>query len=347
MAWPPTTHQDVQDAVTGLRNLTNVPKTWMAIGDSITEGSYASTRENRWISRARDKLRTRAGLTGGVGYIPAWQVTVADGGGFLWPNPWTPTGDASLIDWLDSLGFRGALLNAGASMSISVTGTSVDVWAIRAPGNAALSIKIDGGTPVTLATDGAYGSPTVRTGISLGTRGTHTVAISSPTGTAALAGVMVYDGDETAGLRLYDAAHSGWNSTQAINFNPGNLAALVAQAAPDLVSIGIGVNDIAAGIASTTTAANVAQLAQTVWAGAPRARIIFVLTYAPAGNDAAWGPYTNELRYLCATRNLELLDLRDRMGVATTSGYWHGDGLHPSDTGHELIADLFVDCVTR
>lgn len=324
------------------------PTTWLALGDSITEGMGASDRDHRWITRALTKLRAAAGITGGPGYLPVWMNTQWASG----DAPWVLT-SAGKDDWGRALGQRSGTVFPGGDVTATVTGTSAELWYQGFPGGGALGISVDGGPEQTVLTHSDPWRGDLRVPLAFASRGTHTVKVRHISGgNLMISGVMVYDGDETSGLRLYDAAHSGWTSDQANgsgDFTPEALQQLIRAAAPDLITLGIGVNDqITAAALPAATVANIDATVSLIRAAAPRARIVLVHCYAPNGAAAGWQPYLDGMRDWAAQhRSVDVLDLADLMGEATTSGLWQGDGVHPSDAGHERIADHFTDLILR
>jgi lysophospholipase L1-like esterase len=311
-----------------------LPRTWLALGDSITEGMGATDRPRRWITRALIQLRAAAGIGGGAGYLPTWQNTAwADPTG-----PWALPADAPRVNWAKVPGSRAVILAAGRSATVTVTGTSADLWVHRYGGAPRLAVQVDGGPETTWDTNFA-GEKADRLHLAFASHGTHTVAVrNTGTGDGVVGGIMVY-------------AFSGWTSTQIATINGLALESarqILGLIQPDLITIEAGVNNIAA-ITPEKTAADLDWLiANTIRPVLPRARILLLHTYAPFGSTAAWQPYLDSMRYYAGQhRSLDVLDLSDLMGEATQGGLWQGDGLHPSDAGHERIADHFTDLFLR
>src|SRR6478609_5398446 len=116
--------------------------TWVAIGDSITEGQETSTLTNRWIDKAVGSVRTRgfqpAGVTGAVtGFLPGWHGILPA------VNPYTSR-SGSATD-LSAAGVSPHVTDLGASGSVTytVTGTDADIhWT---GGGGTFTWSVDGG----------------------------------------------------------------------------------------------------------------------------------------------------------------------------------------------------------
>lgn len=327
-----------------------LPTTWLALGDSITEGSGATDRDHRWINLAAGKLRAAAGISGGAGYLPAWQNTG-------WADahaPWSWPGGTGDANWGKTWGGRVSVLAAGATGRLVVTGTSLDLWVHAYGGGPTVAVAVDGGTPVVIDTNTATEAGQ-RTHIPFPARGSHTITVTNTgSGVAAIGGAMVYDGDESTGLRLYDAAFSGATSQQigaqtGSNLTLPALENIVGIAAPDFITIEAGINDERQSVPVADVITHIDTLIGGLRTVTPRARIMLVHCYAPAGETAAWQPYLDALRNYAAThRSVGVLDLADLMGgTATTSGLWQADGTHPSNAGHERIASHLADLLLR
>lgn len=320
---------------TALADQATSPATWIAFGDSITEGQGASSRANRWIDKTRDSLRTTLGISGGVGFLPAWYATYGP------DSPWQPysaqTGAIVNDSWGIAWGERSASLNQGATITWTVTGTHADIWWLTNGGT--FTWQVDGGATTSVSTTGTYKGDN-RTRIALGAAGSHTITVTASTGVCYISGVMAFNGDRDSGVQLIDAGHTGYNSA---NFTDSDqftlLPSMVTLAAPDLVTIALGTNDCINGVAVATTKANVVSLIAKIRQAAPAVSVVVVVMYAPAAESAAWPAYATALRSIATDDpTVTLLDLYASMGTATTSGYWRSDALHPSDSGHTYIA---------
>jgi lysophospholipase L1-like esterase len=313
--------------------------TILAIGDSLTEGQGAPTRAGRWLDRLRDASRGAA--AGGINYQPSHYYTYSPDS--TWFRPGVATGTILYSPWAGNLGGRVAELSVGATLTYTVTGTSVDIWHTTNGGT--LTYQVDSGAAVSVNTAGTY-QPNARiTGVSLGAAGQHTVRITATAGTVYFGGLTVYDGDETTGTRVFEAGHSGWTAANHMQDTQFQKVAW-GLVAPDLAIVTLGLND-----AKSITAAAFKTNLQTIIAALkalPKVpSILLVASYAPdqgaMGYSAAtWQTYVTAMKELAASEGTAVLDLSATMPPATTSGtgFYSADGIHPNTSGHTQIATL-------
>lgn len=324
-----------QDA---LANRTTSPVTALWVGDSISEGQGASARANRWQDILAGHLRSdlpTTGVTGGYGYIPSWYAV------FTPDSTWSTahrstTGTISDLQQLPgdtndkNPGLRHTNLAAGATLSFTVTGTSVDIWWQQGYGS--FTYKIDAGSAVTVNTSGGtQGYPGRTTGISLGTAGSHTVLITATTAVR-VAGLMVYNGDESKGLRFVDSAHVGWYSDSYFGAGMQQVWSLVS---PDLVMIELGANDCIYGhFTSAGTKANIQQLITEIRNGVGKQVSIAVGIFDGAissSSGEAWSAYRSAIASIGTDDpTVAVIDWGTISNVAS-------DGAHPNNTGYAAI----------
>lgn len=328
----------------------------LALGDSIFEGVGASTLTNRSISRMVAGLRTRLGVTGGgVGYIPArYQATdrqATDG--------WTTTGNT--VDNTFGFGQRSRYLlldsdtgKGDGTMTRTVTCTSFTLIARCNTTATSLFVSIDGGADVVWdIAASATGAMDEFTSGAL-SAGSHTVRIKarSQAGCAFL-GIMVYNGDENSGIRLWDGAKSGTRADQ-FNAESGANSALWAdelvELSPDLAIIEWITNDAITRTAAQyeTSIRNVIALLRSKASDVP----ILLLAPYERGDQALiepWANYTAKLAKIAGdTAHVAFLDLGQAIpkpNGADTYGLL-SDGIHPNDKGHALIGDLLAGFLT-
>lgn len=331
-----------------LANRTASPCDILVIGDSFTEGGGAgavSTRDRRYVAHLRDLLRARfpvAGVTGGEGYIPtAWTV----GGTFAMPAPATLTGaPAFQTSW--GFGKRGHTLTTGQSVQWTVTGTSVDVHFVKGGSTGVMAVSIDGGTATTYAT--TSGAGTIDNGVqrvSLGSAGSHTVNVSwSSGGTVYLMGIMVYNGDESAGVRMTESGHWGWKSGDWSNNASSqltNFAQRVTALQPSLIIVALGTNDHGSSIAPATTQANLQSIITTSQAACTiPPPVVLADWYQRQGTFTyQWSDYQAVFKALeAASPSVVHFDFSARVPAYNTDTTLVGsDLLHPSEKGHALI----------
>lgn len=231
----------------------------LVIGDSISEGTGATTAANRWQTLLQQSL-SPSGPT--FPFIPAWPVTPVPG------FPVTRTGSVRNSDDLSSrwgLGWRTAeIYDDDGVVEFTFTGTAFEIAYSSTATTGIMTYSVDGGVSVdvnTNETPNDLGNTVQVLGL---VDGPHTVTIQrSPSSTAGqmvwVQGLLTYRGDETAGVRILDAAQAGISS----RFWPGARllatfgnptgpipGALQGAGGADLLMYAIGTNDYS-GIAVT------------------------------------------------------------------------------------------------
>lgn len=334
---------------TAWANRATQPAVWLAIGDSITEGQGASDLPARWITQCLNLLRSRGGkpTKGGAGYLHAayyiygpdsvWTTFLQYNGGSVGGALYIPAiGGAAAASAADPDG-----------MTWTVTGTSVDLWYVEstAPG---FYYSIDGGTPVLVTPGNNFPTPH-KLRISLGASGVHTVDVwQTGTGVMGWCGVTVYDGDENAGVVLIDGGHvaaftadplTTWGNRSSAY----DLMATYVLAAPDVVTLELGVNDWSSNVPPATAAANLLVTIQLLQSLPKRPTIWLV---APAAYDDGttqtyrWTAYLAAMQAVAAQTGIGFVDVGPVLGSPTNTALFSADQIHPNDAGHALMGQF-------
>lgn len=323
---------------------------WLAIGDSVTEGHGATTRASRYAEQALATLRTRAGVSGGgrtynVRYnvfneSVAWASDSVSGNG--------------TSQTLGPFGSRAVSLDAGQSITWTVSGSSAEIWFAQYSGAGSFTWAVDGGGTTSVNANNAT-SAYVPTTISLGSNGSHTVAVAFASGaTAYIAGLQVIDG--AGGVALYEAGLAGVDTAGYIGgqgdyqYTPASWDVMD----PHLVTVELGLNDAFLDSADPRVMVrNLRTLIRDIRTVSTSPSVAIIAAYTPAAGVLAsatpWAEYADALRLLAeADGMLALVDLDANMPAATTSGTGNyvTDGLHPNNTGHALIGSLIADVVS-
>lgn len=316
------------------------PATIVMLGDSVTEGQSSTAVVERWPNKAAASLRAAyptPGVVGGSGYWASrYYVYNPATWGAPHPLPASVTGTVSYPTDRGNLGYRTAQLNAGASWTASVTGSSVDVH--YEAGGGSFTVQVDGGG----ATAAQSATSAGRYRVTFGTTGAHTVRINAVS-TFRLSGIMVYNGDETKGLRFYEAGHSGFTTANHLA-DVANVMTELDRVAPDLVTVFLGLNEYP----NTTPAvfqANLTSLMTQVQGRAKVPSILIIASYTPGWSGATvagWAPYVAAMQAVATAKGCGLLDLSAVMPQATTSGtgFYNADALHPNNSGMTEVARL-------
>ncbi len=330
-----------------LANVALAPVDILCIGDSIVEGSKATNTETRWQARLRDHLRAAyqpAGIAGGVGYYPMYYA----GGQF--PDAWTYTGGSGTNDDF-GLGMRSKYL-AGNTVSAKLTATctSFKLLYTQAFSTGSFTVKIDGATVATVNTGGFADvtSGVAWTSAAL-VRGKHTIEITPvDTTQVSIEGVMVYDGDENAGVRVWDGGRSGSTANQWLTDN-NEWHEAIATVAPELVIIGLGRNDWSTNVTVTDFKTRMRSLIDTkIRAQAPNTSLAFVVQHETASTTATttWASFAPAVYELAEEYDAAVVDLNERFGPGVASAapfsLVDADAIHLTDKGSQLYADAIM-----
>jgi hypothetical protein len=320
------------------------PATALFIGDSLSEGQGASSKANRWMDVLQNHWRTdfpTPGVTGGAGYLPGWYNVFAPDSTWTHVNASRSgtitdaelnqdgTGTPIPLTNDHTLGQRTEIMSAGATLTYTVTGTSMDIWWVQGFGS--FTYKIDAGSAVTVNTaGGTTGRAGRTTGINLG-GGSHTVIITATT-TVHFGGLYIYNGDEDAGVRVYDATHVGYDT--GVFLNNGDVWTLVQ---PDFVQIALSANDyIYTRYTSAQVKANLKQLIADLRAAITTkpfsvAVTIFDGAFSSGSNPESWTAYKNAVTAVTTEDPSVQLINWGTIGPAAS------DGAHPNNTGQANI----------
>ncbi|MGY2004228.1 cutinase family protein [Blastococcus sp. SYSU DS1024] len=310
----------------------------VVVGDSVTEGRDVG-KGNRWVDHLLGLLRARhqpPGVTGGEGYVPAYYAA----GGMVDRFSF---GGASTLGSQYGFGMRANHMPSGAgnSMTAGFTGTSFELHYASSLNTGTITVSIDGaaGIPVptagggnTPSDGGSWTSPPLPPG-------SHTVTLTNTSGrTVLVEGISVYDGDEATGVRLWEAGHSGWQAEDYANRPTApQHGQAVAAAAPHLVVVALGYNDVVAGF---TAAQFRDYLTETIGhlrgpdAGPDPSVLIVGYPRRTDVSVAAWDAYLQAMADVAADQGYAFADLS-----ALPDFGMSGDGVHPTPTGHRQIAE--------
>lgn len=300
------------------------------IGDSYFEGVGASDRAHRWIDRLATQMRAQHTIDGSA----LWHS------GYWYDGPGGDTDPATTGAQSSSdayLGRRGVVLDAGEWIEWPITGNSVDLHAAAASGGSLL-LSVAGTTLATWPADGN----TRR--YDWGTAAARTVRITAAGATIGVHGIIEHTGDPDRGLDYLESTRGGATSAY---WAPGTGAiTALRDASPHLIVWSLYGNDFlpSAGTASPATVAS--RLAATLadiatWPQPPHVAILLYwgLSYeGPNDQSATHADYRAALRGVATSHGAQIIDLSTTYQPAP-AGMIGGDGVHPTDTGHQAIAD--------
>jgi lysophospholipase L1-like esterase len=299
----------------------------------------------------RTRFPTSGLTTGGPNYVASSYGAAYTYG--TMPS-WSGAGSTNS---LVGLGVRSTVLSASQSRTITFTGTGFELCITKWSGGGTLSYTVDGGSAVTSSTTAASfttGQRVPVTGLSLGS---HTVVVSnSAGGNVYIEGIVIYNGDETKGIRSFDSGHSGFKTSDFESQTYNNLSAVVT-CNPHLVTIGLGDNDWSTGVSPATAAANIQSIITQIRAGlsvSPSFVIILwsrplAANFTPSGG-ATWQQFADAYYAIAAADpGVVVFDVGLRTIPASSSnalGLWNADLQHPSDKGHGWVADALASFIS-
>lgn len=340
---------------TALGSRGSSPVDILFIGDSKTEGNGSSTVHKRWMTqfiKGYQRKNNPQNVRGGYGYVPA----VYGNGAF---SSFTLAGSATAVRNYSGnglgLGKRCVTLGAGGTLTITFsatnygTPTAVDILYTTTSGSGTFNWSVNGGstTAVSAAASTSYGVKERVTGFR--TVGNNTLIITGVSGTVTIEGFMHYDGDETSGIRAWDAAHSGtrvawvnvptdvwWNSASTIN--------------PDLIYISLGRNDFSVGTSVATIRSGLEGIttkARTLSTNTPS--IIFGMDWKDKASipvDTYENFYTAMKDMVKDDGDIAFFDSQAVIGTIQESADdiydLTSDYVHLNDKGQQIMADAFM-----
>lgn len=339
-----------------LSSAATAPVDVLFLGDSITEGAVATSGSQRWVELLRDKLRARfpSGATGGEGYVPGYyEVTSL-------PDRFTNTGTVTASGTVGGLGHRTLAMTVGATSTVTFYGTGVDVFYSKGPALGTFSWSIDGGA----ATNVPATQPANAAGLRVQVRGlapgNHTLTVTAVAGATWLEGVMVYNSDETKGVRVWEAGHSGYTAyLQEFEAALAPWYGVIDSVQPKCVVVMLGINDYRIQSNANNTP-DVYRDKLVSMVNKIKARcvvppsVIFIEPHEPAAavapNDPPpyWQDYRNALEAAAATVGAHVLDGGAMLGSFAAPGnpYDSGDGVHPNTAGMLAYAEGVYTAIT-
>lgn len=320
-----------------LANRNTGPVDIVAIGDSVIAGAQASTLNKRWLSLLRDQLRASyqpAGVTGGDGYL---QIDTT------YNSPWTLVSTTTPAT-PSGLGQGAKNFPAAATASMTFTGTAIDVFYMKQSGGGTFSVVIDGGAATNIVTSNASEVNGVAQRFGSLAAASHTLVITGVSGTSQVEGVMVYNGDETKGIRIWDGGRTG--ATTSVYAANTKYIGPVTTIQPSLVVLFLGINNYRNNQTIGTTGTALSDIALNCRAACTVPPSVLVCApYLPAIGSGVQG-FQNYYNQIYAAAQIlgdaDVLDLYWKFGPAVQTNalaLLNADLVHPSDKGYQFIAD--------
>lgn len=363
------------------------PVNVICLGDSITQGYWATDASKRWFEVFLYRLCQNAGQTPPVGYVP-----LDTSGLTSYTNrDWTkPAGNTQREH------FEGPTLTAVAldATSPGPTGTAnytfptpVDrIWVYGTSYTSfvqGLSIQIDATTAWSGTFVGASDKGSVCWDSGPLVRGTHKVTCTATGGLfpTIVEGCIGFDGngpnvataqglitdanaDTGQGLRIWNFSHNGYTTTSWTTTGSRPWTDCFNTVRPDLVCVLLGCNDDFTSMSLATYRTNIYSLISQI--NAANAALtpaenppsfVFIGMYGTGADHNQIPPYNEVTKSICAELGLAYVDwyaLAGFVGQATSDIYGLTSALdsptdrkHPSDIGHQLLGDNLAAIVTN
>jgi lysophospholipase L1-like esterase len=316
-------------------------------GNSNWEGTGATNYNERFPLALQENLRARLQPRNIIGaVVPNIHLS---GSTPLPANlPYTVAGSAAGSQY--GLGGRGFKLVSGTTLTIPFTGDRTIIHWNRAGGGGIINIVLDGGAPVII--DTYYNSGNLHTVWDSGalTRGAHTLVLTRDASTAGgrdiyLDDVEIFDGDYTAGIRVYDCARHGVTANGLYTSQGGWDLEYMALAPWDLVIIGLGENDTAL----TKAQYKIEIQGVIAWHRSKGITAPFILVHGPKPSQygqAIWDDFRDAEREIAESDSevaaIDLCNIIPGKSNDTLGVYAGADTTHHSSAGQAWRADLIA-----
>ncbi len=350
----------------------------VVVGDSITEYGGATLFANGYVRQLKANLLhafptpgvpiSQPGVlaSGSPGYLPiGWyyfQLMVpypTDGPVFSSPPPLF---NNTYILGTTGYGLAGRSSTFQSSTQTWTLTTNASAWDVFYTGLTAgthrFSYSVDAATPVSVTTSG-FGaiSPGQRVRVTPAANPgqSHTLQLAGNTGTPIIEGVYVSNGDESSGIRLWEAGHSA--ATTASWLTGGYLPLqLLAYIQPALVVIALGINDYNFGPTRFTSPAAMTialrEMVQVIrnYSAVPPSIVLLIEHHIeplspPFGYLETWDTYVQALyQFALDDGDIYVVDMTERIGnpPALIPSLNDATSGHPNDVAHKLWADALT-----
>jgi hypothetical protein len=307
------------------------------LGDSISEGAFASFTVSDWINlgyvgKIRNFYTAKYGNVG-TGIIP---ISYPNGSPFIINNGFTV--DSSGYGFAQMVGYTN---RDGDKLTYNFNGTGVRIFLVKGL-NASFTTTIDGGAPVQRTSGGTWNwADTIDiTGLS---DGNHTLVITKNGGdnnTLYIAGCMPFKGN--SGLRVNFTGKYG-TTAQYCSFDQALLYEFINQ--PTLTILSLNANDYGG---QTPINTYISQMSKIVDKAKESGDVL--ITSVGVHNDAKTIPqiqYVDAIKNIAKEKNCAFLDIYSRWGglegVNSTGFINAGDNTHPNLQGHQDIANAIMN----
>lgn len=339
----------------------------MCLGDSFTEGVYSDATDiysNAWPNQLAILLRGN-GVNANCNSAFGFQQALFSGGTNNSDPRSIPGGNAATVTGTVVQSIGGPMMQFPGSTStftINLASASVDTikpYYGTTPAAASFQWRIDGGGYTTINSGGTpdprtQGSFTINT-----TLGGHTVNLVWVSGYVNIAGWEAYDSTHKE-VQLMNCGWSGaktsdWTLSTYL-YSPGNA---IANLAPDLVIIELGLNDLNAstGISVAAYQANLQTLVNSAKAAGADVLLVTGGPYDPVQSSVSYATqqlYWSAMRTVAIQNNIPMVDMTIHWvdwATATARGFeatgTYPAPVHPSKLGQQDYAAAIFNAIGR
>jgi lysophospholipase L1-like esterase len=343
-----------------VKNMSNEHIRWLALGDSITEGTGSTGGYvNTWVHKVAANIRSAyPNVTGNsyneqMGWLPITQTSSSV------PSVWTAAANGGSFNSASNFGLRhtkSTAITNGATLTATVTGTHLNVWWTQGTATTAFTVKVNGVVKATWGGSSASVSSGFNNTLTLGSSetvpGTYTVVITAGTGSSFINGALVSTNSQNSGVRHFNAAVHGWKTSEWVTAtNHANWRQDYTTARPHLITLMLGANDYSSLVGLDTFKANLTTIVTNLRAQTKPWVYPTILLMSCYKEDYTFEPswlyYEAGMEQVANEMGCAFLNLRDHMpdpgsAEAITQGLY-AEAIHPNNTGYQRIADVVTE----
>ena len=342
-----------------LDNIATAPLRILWLGDSMKEGSEASTLDKRTIAVLARMQNSLKGVAGSYDYIPGFYEFDRLGTGPL-NQGWLLTNIGKGTDYgtQRGLGRRAIILNADGKAEIVRTASKVRLYFHANSASDVVTVSIDGTATDYTGKVGTWAETVVQ-----GASASRVITVEGQAGTSQFLGGEFWNGFENKGLSIIDGSKHGtmaWQFNTASGGNATWTSMLALMDKPDLIVPAHITNDSKGKRADNTTPIRRADFKQDVLNNINQARAISGWENIPVGLNVpwevrqgvvkfnttssgalgTWAEYTAPLYELANSLPYTAM-LNESLEITDTTGLL-ADGIHGNDAGQAESARVLL-----
>lgn len=331
MIYNPENLSNFQNAIEALEGRDNTIYNISILGDSITEGYYASDMVNKsYVGQLRKHFANRYGDVGD-GFMPSWYPTTATTPAQTWwgfTGTWTTPAVAGLHSYSKKT------VNQNDTATVTFRGTEFHIIVVTGGSWGTFTVSIDGGDATTFDANITYSlsHEFTITGLS---EGQHTAVITNTHATKWLQIIGIYGQRGNRGINVHCMGRAG--ARVEGHSYPASLDTSIDHFEPVLTIIPLIVNDFEVQVSLTLYR----QYLQTIITEGLKYGDVLLATIGPDLNSHTipQSSYIDVMYDLADSNNIALYDLYAYWedGILESHPNYLNDSAHPSDSGHSNI----------